>query len=99
MADVLVQAAGNAVVGISTVFIVLLLISLIIFCFNIFPYLEKKLKKEEKVETVAAPVVNKVQEIVEDEVPVAVIAAAIAAYEEANGYTGGFYVRSIKRRR
>lgn len=103
MGELLAHAALNAVIGIGTVFAVLLLICLIIYCFNIFPYLEKKLKKAPQA---PAPVAPKpmpkpvVVAPVADEVPVAVIAAAIAAYEESNGYTGtGFYVRSIKRRK
>lgn len=105
MGELLAHAALNAVIGIGTVFAVLLLICLIIYCFNIFPYLEKKLSKAPEtpvMPTVKAPAKAPVTvaPAVVDEVPVAVIAAAIAAYEESNGYTGtGFYVRSIKRRK
>lgn len=102
MGDVLVGALGNTIAGIGTVFIVLILISLIIYCFNIIPVIQGMFqKKTEPTETkVSAPVAAPAPVQVSEEVPVAAIMAAIYAYEEANGYTGsGFYVRSIKRRK
>lgn len=105
MSDVMITALGNTVAGIGTVFVILILISLIIYCFNIIPVIQKmftqkpEAPKETKVSSapqVAAPSVVTAS----DEVPVAAIMAAIYAYEEANGYVGnGFYVRSIKRRK
>lgn len=97
------SAAGlNTIVSISIVFAVLILISLIIYAFNIFPYLEKK-KKEQNMaaaevnaapsETVAAPVEEDVMDDIE---LIAVIAAAIAASEGTS--TSDFVVRSINRR-
>ena len=104
MTDVLTNALGNAVVGISTVFAVLVLISLIIYCFNIIPYIEAKFKGVEEEPKAApakpTPAPKAPLPPVEPDVPVAAIMAAIYAYEESvNGYTGGFYVRSIKRRK
>ena len=40
-------AAFNVAVGMLTVFMVLILISLIIYCFRIFPYLEEKKAKRQ----------------------------------------------------
>lgn len=94
-------ALMNTLMGISIVFCVLILISLVICCFNIFPYLEKK--KAEK--TVAATpkkdaVVTQIEAREEqqndDGELIAVIAAAIAAAEGTS--TEGFVVRSIRRR-
>lgn len=103
MNDVMVGALGNTVAGIGTVFIVLILISLIIYCFNIIPVIQGMFTKkpEAKAETkVSAPAAPAPVVTASEEVPVAAIMAAIYAYEEANGYVGnGFYVRSIKRRK
>ena len=96
-------AALNTVICMSIVFAVLICISLIISAFKIFPYLEAK--KKEKAAAKAAQVETKVvtqveetveQEYVDDTELVAVIAAAIAAYEGTS--TDGFVVRSIRRR-
>lgn len=99
------KAGLNTVISMGIVFIVLILISLLIACFNIFPYLEKKKtqKKEAKasdteettsaesaaVVTTAAPATN-------DTELIAVIAAAIAASTGTS--TNDFVVRSINRR-
>jgi Na+-transporting methylmalonyl-CoA/oxaloacetate decarboxylase gamma subunit len=99
-------AALNTVICMSIVFTVLICISLIISAFKIFPYLEAK-KKEKEAAAKAATVENNVvtqieqreeqeQEYVDDTELVAVIAAAIAAYEGTS--TDGFVVRSIRRR-
>lgn len=94
-------ALMNTLMGILIVFCVLILISLVIYCFNIFPYLEKK--KAEKAAT-AVPekdaVVTQIEAREEQQVDngelIAVIAAAIAAAEGTS--TDGFVVRSIRRR-
>lgn len=99
-------AALNTVICMSIVFAVLICISLIISAFKIFPYLEAK-KKEKEAAAKAAQVETNVvtqneqskeqeQEYVDDTELVAVIAAAIAAYEGTS--TDGFVVRSIRRR-
>jgi hypothetical protein len=97
-------AALNTVICMSIVFAVLIFISLLISCFKIFPYLEEQKKAKaaaaKAVETeknVVAQVEQKEeQELVDDTELVAVIAAAIAAYEGTS--TDGFVVRSIRRR-
>lgn len=100
MGETMSQAGMNTVMGIVIVFAMLILISLIIKCFEIIPHLQAKFSKtpavEEKkanVPVVAAPVVEETDDLE----LVAVIAAAIAA---ATGTTtDDFVVRSIKRRR
>ena len=99
-------AALNTVICMSIVFAVLICISLIISAFKIFPYLEAKKKEREataKAAQVETNVVTQIeqreeqeQELADDTELVAVIAAAIAAYEGTS--TDGFVVRSIRRR-
>jgi len=100
-------AGLNTIICMSIVFAVLMFISLLISCFKIFPYLEdkKKAKAAEVAKTAKAEnnVVTQIeqreeqeQELVDDTELVAVIAAAIAAYEGTS--TDGFVVRSIRRR-
>ena len=98
------KAGMNTLISISIVFTVLIIISLLISCFKIFPYLEAKKKEKEaalKVAEVkpqaAASVETTVEQATMDDTElVAVIAAAIAAYEGTS--TDGFVVRSIRRR-
>lgn len=97
------KAALNTLLGMGTVFVVLILISLIIGCFGFIPKLQDKLsKKSKKKKQQAAPVDNTIAQIIEKEELsddlelVAVIAAAIAASEGASS-TDGFVVRSIRR--
>lgn len=93
------RAALNTLIGMGTVFIVLILISLIIASFGFIPKLQAKFaKKQETPAAAAAPVqaaVEEEDELADDTELVAVIAAAIAAYEGTG--TDGFRVRSIKR--
>lgn len=98
------KAALNTLLGMGTVFIVLILIMLIIMAFGIIPKIEKsiadkKAKKnvstEKAVDNTIAQIVEK-EELSDDTELVAVIAAAIAASEGAAS-TDGFVVRSIKR--
>lgn len=96
------KAALNTLLGMGTVFAVLILISLIIGCFGFIPKIQemfnKKSKEEEKAEAVdntIAQIIEK-EELSDDLELVAVIAAAIAASEGAAS-TDGFVVRSIKR--
>jgi sodium pump decarboxylase gamma subunit len=102
MGEKLAKAGLNTLMGMGTVFIVLILISLIISCFKIIPYLEHKKKEAAKT---AAPdaVVSQIeqreeqeQQLTDDLELVAVISAAIAASEGTS--TDGFVVRSIRRR-
>lgn len=108
--ELMQNAALNTVLGMGTVFVILILICLIIYCFNFIPKIQaafsgKKSEPEEKRETApaaapapvpAAPAPAAAQELVADGELVAVIAAAIAASEGAPS-PEGFVVRSIRR--
>jgi sodium pump decarboxylase gamma subunit len=96
------KAGLNTLISISIVFCVLILISLLIACFNIFPYLENK-KAQQAAAAQPAPVVEAAPVAVaapvqqtDDTELVAVIAAAIAASTGTS--TSDFVVRSINRR-
>lgn len=101
------NAGLNTLISMLVVFIVLILISLIIYCFNIIPYLEKKKQeKNKKAEESQDPVVSQIEQreqmgeetatINQDTELIAVIAAAIAASTGTS--TNDFVVRSINRR-
>lgn len=96
------QKAGlNTLIAMAIVFAVLILISLIIYAFNIFPYLENKKKaKAAKTNDAASEVVTQIaareEQQMDDTELIAVIAAAIAASEGTS--TSDFVVRSINRR-
>ena len=98
--EIMAKAGMNTVIGMGTVFVVLILISLIISCFTFISKFEKRQKKQEApAPAAAAPVVEQTvakEELSDDTELVAVIAAAIAAYEGAAS-TDGFVVRSIRR--
>jgi sodium pump decarboxylase gamma subunit len=104
--ELMKNAALNTLIGMGTVFIVLILISLIISCFNFIPKIQEKFTKKTDTKTATAggdvsadPVVAQIaakEELADDTELVAVIAAAIAAYEGA-GSTDGFVVRSIRK--
>ena len=98
MGEIMFKAFLNTVIGMGTVFVVLILISLIISCFTLVSKFEAKQKKEEPAPA-AAPVVEQIaakEELSDDTELVAVIAAAVAAYEGAAS-TDGFVVRSIRK--
>lgn len=101
------KAGLNTLIGMGTVFLVLILISFIISAFGVIPRIQarfEKKKKEEAGETKpaapAAPVPAVEQEtgedVTDDPELVAVIAAAIAASEGAAS-ADGFVVRSVRR--
>lgn len=99
--EIMAKAGMNTLIGMGTVFVVLILISLIISCFTLVSKLETKQKKAEEPVAAAAsaPVVEQIaakEELSDDTELVAVIAAAIAAYEGAAS-TDGFVVRSIRK--
>ena len=108
LGEILEKAGLNTVLGMGTVFAVLIFISFLISLFKFIPALTgANKKKEEKTSTAAAapaPVmVPAAPETEEDDTElIAVIAAAIAAAREEAGMeeaaAGGFYVRSIRRR-
>lgn len=100
MGQKLAKAGQNTAISMSIVFCVLILISLIIYCFKFIALIGNKPKKAEaksepeKKEAVvaAAPATD----LTDDTELVAVISAAIAASEGTT--TEGFVVRSINRR-
>lgn len=99
-AEKMEKAALNTVLGMGTVFAVLILIILIISCFSLIARVESKPKKEETpapAATAPIPAAEAEEDLADDCELVAVIAAAIAASEGAAS-TDGFVVRSIKRR-
>lgn len=95
------RGAVHTLIGMGTVFIVLILISLIISVFSLIPKLQEKLAKKEAPVAAPAPVAavpaaaEAEEELADDSELVAVIAAAIAAYEGTSAE--GFRVRSIRR--
>lgn len=94
------SAALNTLMGMGTVFVVLILISLIIYCFKLISVVQNKKKDDEK-DTADNTVVTQIeqreeQQLVDDLELVAVITAAIAASEGTSA--DGFVVRSIHRR-
>ena len=100
--ELMSKAALNTVIGMGTVFVVLIFISLIISCFGLISKVGDKKKAETKATqsvSAADPVVEQIaqkEELADDTELVAVIAAAIAAYE-GSGSTDGFVVRSIRK--
>ncbi len=94
------KAGLNTLIGMGTVFVVLILLSLLIGCFGLFSKTSNK-KSAPKTVVATAPAAPAVVETVEedDSELVAVISAAIAQYEAANGGSAdGYVVRSIVRR-
>jgi len=90
----------NMFMGMGVVFLVLILISLIINCFKIFPYLEGKIKSKKDIQAQ-----NEMEQINKDYLEpqfspnyelIAVIMAAIANQENCS--VQDFVVKSIKRR-
>ncbi|MCR4806418.1 MAG: OadG family protein [Lachnospiraceae bacterium] len=103
------KAGLNTLLGMGTVFIVLILLSFLISCFNLINKAQASMenrKKEEaagtEVKAAPAPAAPVVTVSGGDDEIAAVISAAIAAYESESGVSlaesGGYYVRSIRRR-
>lgn len=108
MGEMMTKAAMNTLIGMGTVFLVLILISLIISAMGLIPRVQEALTKrktqtgaaEESAAVVAAPIETAAPavEVQSDEYElVAVIAAAIAA-SRGETSTDGFVVRSIRKR-
>ena len=104
--ELMANAGLNTLIGMGTVFAVLILISLIISAFKVIPKIQESRAKKNAPKEEPAGIDNAVSRIVEQEAVeeeaddlelVAVIAAAIAASEGAVT-TDGFVVRSIRRR-
>ena len=103
------NAGLNTLIGMGTVFSILILLCLIISCFGIFPKIEAKMqaKKASKDQAIDQPIAQIIAKEEMSEAPdelelIAVISAAICAYESERGLpvsTDDFVVRSIKRRR
>lgn len=100
--ELMTNAALNTLLGMGTVFAVLILISLIISAFGLISKVENAMKnkaskkeiKEEAVNNTIAQIEER-EELADDLELVAVIAAAIASYEGTS--TDGFVVRSIRK--
>ena len=98
------RAALNTLLGMGTVFVILIMISAIISCFSVIPKIQAKQKKKAEAKANAGkaeadPVVTQIaekEELSDDTELVAVIAAAVAAYE-GSASTDGFVVRSIRK--
>ena len=100
LVEKMADAAGNTLMGMGTVFLVLIFISLLISCFKFVPQIMDKLSKKSSVGE-KPEVVEEISETVtaneeDDSELIAVIAAAIAASEQTS--TDSFVVRSIRRR-
>lgn len=100
LGEKMTKAGLNTLMGMGTVFVVLILISLIIYCFRYISVIQDKLAgrgKEEPVkDTIAAEAAPADTSLADDLELVAVISAAIAASEGASA--DSFVVRSIHRR-
>ena len=92
------QAGANTAIGMGTVFAVLIFIFLVISCFNLFPKVQKVIKRKKKMDKGprSFETVQKSKDEMDDNELVAVITAAIASTEKKS--TDSFIVRSIKRR-
>lgn len=102
MSELMTKAALNTLLGMGTVFAVLILIYGLISCFNIIPKIQKKFEKKTEQQVSAQVPVRAaepaaVPEETDDTELIAVIAAAIAASEGAVS-ADGYVVRSIIRR-
>ena len=100
MSEILEKAGLNTLLGMGTVFVMLIFMSFIISLIKYVPALlngTSKKKKEEAPKAAPAPAAAEEAEEMDDTELVAVIAAAIAAAEGTT--TDGFVVRSIKRRK
>lgn len=102
LGEKMAKAGMNTLMGMGTVFCVLILISLIIYAFNLIPYIQKKFARRGESEAVENAVVTQIeqreeqQQLTDDLELVAVITAAIAAGTGASA--DSFVVRSIHRR-
>ena len=101
--ETMTKAGLNTLMGMGTVFVVLILIAWLISLFNMIPKIQAAFSKKDK-KAEAASVDNAVAQIVENEAVqeeddlelIAVIAAAIAASEGAAS-ADGYVVRSIRK--
>ena len=107
--DAMAEATVNTIIGITVVFLALLFISFVISLFKYINKFEQKLADRKAGKTAPAPQpvaastpapVAEAEPETDDLELIAVITAAIHAYEEAQGntVTGDLVVRSIKKR-
>lgn len=99
LGETMSKAGMNTLMGMGIVFVILILISVIIYCFRIIPYLQNRKKKNaanKSGDKVVEQIVQREEQLQDDLELVAVIAAAIAAATGSS--TDDFVVRSIKRR-
>lgn len=100
MSEILAKSGLNTLLGMGTVFAVLIFISIIISLFKYIPKIEAAFKKPKETPAPAAADISAVEETAVPETDdlelIAVISAAIAACEGTD--TDGFVVRSIRRR-
>ncbi len=99
----------NTILGMGTVFVVLILISLLIGLFKYIPMLEEKIKKKNEIKTISpiamdnaiSHIIQNEEEVVDDLELVAVIMAALkCVIEEEKNITipnNGLVVKSIKK--
>ena len=99
MGEKMTNAALNTLLGMGTVFVVLILISFIISSFSLISKFEKKEKKSETEKAVDNTIAQIIEaEEADDTELIAVISAAIAAYEAANGGSAdGVVIRSVRK--
>ncbi|MBS6396583.1 MAG: OadG family protein [Clostridiales bacterium] len=105
MGEILEKAGMNTILGMGTVFAVLIFISLVIYCFNFIPNIQAMFSKKKKEEAPAAAPAKAApaapaaapaaEELADDGELVAAITAAICAYSGTS--SDGFVVRSIRR--
>ena len=96
MGEKMSKAGLNTVIGMGTVFVMLIVISFIISLFGVFSGTEKKDKTEDGIDRAVKQIEKNETAEMGDAQLVAVIAAAIAAYEGTTS-TDGFVVRSIRK--
>ena len=100
LGEKLSKAGLNTLIGMATVFIILIFIIFIIDAFKYISVFEEKLAKKPgeltKEEIKLKEEVSKQENLPEDQELVAVISAAIMAYEEENN-TDDLIVRSLKK--
>lgn len=99
--ELMTNAGLNTLLGMGTVFAVLILISIVITCFEFIPKIQAAFTKKEAaapaaaVEQAVAQIEAQEEDLADDLELVAVISAAIAAAEGTSA--DGFVVRSIRR--
>ena len=105
--ETMTKAALNTLMGMGTVFAVLILIIILISSFALIPKIQemfsgkKEVKKDTTDKVVEQIIKNEevaYEDVTDDAELVAVIAAAIAAYE-GSGSASGYVVRSLKKRK